>query len=91
MPVEGQATHASGHIGRSQFDIVHMINFYLGVLKGNTPENNARKITKSVAVILVAVRTARVEGEEEAKISIRGPVSYAGPGSLGGTESALRR
>jgi hypothetical protein len=45
----------------------------------------------AVAVILVAVRSARVERAEEAKISIRGPVSYAGPGSLGGTESALRR
>ncbi|MFI5005162.1 MAG: hypothetical protein ACHQE6_09120, partial [Solirubrobacterales bacterium] len=29
-------------------------------------------------------------GEYEA-ITVRGPVSYAGPGSLGGTESALRR
>ena len=25
------------------------------------------------------------------EITIRGPMSYAGPGSLGGTESALRR
>jgi hypothetical protein len=24
-------------------------------------------------------------------VKIRGPLSYAGPGSLGGTESALRR
>ncbi|HEY4427291.1 MAG TPA: M28 family peptidase [Solirubrobacteraceae bacterium] len=30
-------------------------------------------------------------GEEEFEITIRGPLSYAGPGSLGGTESALRR
>lgn len=28
---------------------------------------------------------------EPADVSIRGPLSYAGPGSLGGTESALRR
>lgn len=27
----------------------------------------------------------------EAPVTVRGPVSYAGPGSLGGTESALRR
>jgi hypothetical protein len=29
--------------------------------------------------------------DKEVEISIRGPLSYAGPGSLGGTESALRR
>jgi hypothetical protein len=29
--------------------------------------------------------------EERVEITIRGPLSYAGPGSLGGTESALRR
>lgn len=29
--------------------------------------------------------------EEHPEITIRGPLSYAGPGSLGGTESALRR
>lgn len=30
-------------------------------------------------------------GEAEARPSVRGPASYAGPGSLGGTQSALRR
>jgi hypothetical protein len=29
-------------------------------------------------------------GPELERITIRGPLSYAGPGSLGGTESALR-
>ena len=29
--------------------------------------------------------------EEHVEITIRGPMTYAGPGSLGGTESALRR
>jgi hypothetical protein len=29
--------------------------------------------------------------ETEPQITVRGPVTYAGPGSLGGTESALRR
>ena len=32
-----------------------------------------------------------VRVDEEIEITIRGPLSYAGPGSLGGTESALRR
>ena len=31
------------------------------------------------------------QAASDARVSIRGPVSYAGPGSLGGTESALRR
>jgi hypothetical protein len=29
--------------------------------------------------------------EPQPRITVRGPVTYAGPGSLGGTESALRR
>jgi hypothetical protein len=32
-----------------------------------------------------------VRVSEDAELTIRGPLSYAGPGSLGGTESALRR
>jgi len=39
-------------------------------------------------VLAVALRAARGRSEE---VSVRGPVSYAGPGSLGGTKSALRR
>lgn len=43
----------------------------------------------AVSVIAIAWRSqARVA---EAPVTVRGPVSYAGPGSLGGTESALRR
>jgi hypothetical protein len=33
---------------------------------------------------------SRADGPDD-EITIRGPISYAGPGSLGGTESALRR
>jgi hypothetical protein len=48
-----------------------------------------------VAVAVFALRApaaAPVRSPEgPAKITIRGPISYAGPGSLGGTESALRR
>jgi hypothetical protein len=29
--------------------------------------------------------------DDSTEITIRGPAYYAGPGSLGGTESALRR
>jgi hypothetical protein len=45
--------------------------------------------------IMLALRApalpARVGAQAPARVTIRGPRSYAGPGSLGGTESALRR
>jgi hypothetical protein len=39
----------------------------------------------------VIVATAARPRTEEAEITVRGPRTYAGPGSLGGTRSALRR
>jgi hypothetical protein len=46
-------------------------------------------------ITMVALRPPPVanapELDEPTEITIRGPVGYAGPGSLGGTESALRR
>lgn len=46
-----------------------------------------------LAAILVAVRKRREPDDDPAgaAVRIRGPLSYAGPGSLGGTSSALRR
>jgi hypothetical protein len=38
-----------------------------------------------------ADRPGRPTAEDGGEVTIRGPLSYAGPGSLGGTESALRR
>jgi hypothetical protein len=43
------------------------------------------------SVIVIAVRGLHEPRPEELQITVRGPVNYAGPGSLGGTESALRR
>jgi hypothetical protein len=44
----------------------------------------------AVSTVVVAVRAAG-QRPEDAPITVRGPITYAGPGSLGGTESALRR
>jgi hypothetical protein len=45
-----------------------------------------------VALIrILADRRATAAAAPPDPIRTRGPVSYAGPGSLGGTESALRR
>jgi len=45
----------------------------------------------TIRVLFARGRLARDETPSGSGIKTRGPVSYAGPGSLGGTESALRR
>jgi Peptidase family M28 len=49
----------------------------------------------AAAAAMLAVAALRppalAAGAEATEVTIRGPMSYAGPGSLGGTESALRR
>jgi hypothetical protein len=45
----------------------------------------------AISVFAIALRSAREPRPEPIPVTIRGPVGYAGPGSLGGTESALRR
>lgn len=45
----------------------------------------------ALSAALVIVRAARMPAPDALGVTVRGPVSYAGPGSLGGTESALRR
>ena len=54
VPVSRAEKYHEGKRGRSQWDIVHMIPYCVGVLRGEIPETNERKITKPVAVILLA-------------------------------------
>ena len=54
VPVFNPHKYSDGKTGRSQWDIVHMIAFCVEVLRGNIPENNPRKITKPLAIILLA-------------------------------------
>ncbi len=42
-------------------------------------------------VVAIGLRQVRAERPDYAPVTIRGPVTYAGPGSLGGTKSAIRR
>ena len=44
-----------------------------------------------VSLALIMVRIARQPRPAEVPVTVRGPITYAGPGSLGGTRSALRR
>jgi hypothetical protein len=43
------------------------------------------------SLVLVLRASRAVQAEVDAPVTVRGPVGYAGPGSLGGTSSALRR
>ncbi len=54
VPVLNVHKYSDGKTGRTQWDIVHMISYCVDVLRGEIPENNPRKITKPVAVILLA-------------------------------------
>src|SRR6188472_999763 len=54
VPVMPAQRYRDGYAGRSKWDVVHMIPFCIDVLQGGIPEQNERKITKAVAVILLA-------------------------------------
>ena len=54
VPVADAEKYGDGKVGRSKWDVVHMIPYCIGVLKGEVPEDNPRKITKPIAVILLA-------------------------------------
>src|SRR5437870_6465295 len=53
VPVLPAQRYRDGHAGRSKWDIVHMIPFCIEVLQGRVPEQNDRRITKPVALILL--------------------------------------
>ncbi len=54
VPVATAQKYADGKTGRDQWDIVHMMTYCIRVLRGEVPEDNPRKITKTVAIILLA-------------------------------------
>jgi len=54
VPVLGNEKYSSSTVGRSEFDVVHMFEFCVQVLKRDVPEKNERAITKTIAVILLA-------------------------------------
>jgi hypothetical protein len=54
VPLVPAQKYAEGTVGRSKWDIVHMIPYCVQVLQGRVPEQNERKITKPIAIILLA-------------------------------------
>src|SRR6266704_3420370 len=54
VPILPPQKYRDGSTGRSKWDIVHMIPYCIEVLQGRVPEQNERKITRPVALILLA-------------------------------------
>jgi hypothetical protein len=54
VPLFKGVKYASGKIGRNDCDVVHVIPFCVKVLDGTESDNNAFKINKRIAVILLA-------------------------------------
>jgi hypothetical protein len=54
VPVMPPQKYRDGTAGRGKWDIVHMIPYCIQVLQGRVPEQNERRITKPVAIILLA-------------------------------------
>jgi hypothetical protein len=54
VPVLVPEKYGDGKAGRAKWDVVHAVSFCVSVLRGEIPEENPRKITKPVAVILLA-------------------------------------
>lgn len=54
VPVVRVERYAESQAGRGTWDVVHIIPYCVEVLRGRVPEQNERKITKPVALILLA-------------------------------------
>jgi hypothetical protein len=54
VPIMPAQQYSAGSAGRNKWDIVRMIPYCVDVLRGKIPEDNERKITKPIAVILLA-------------------------------------
>jgi hypothetical protein len=53
VPVLNPEKYGDGNSGRGNWDVVHTIPYCIGVLRGEIPEDNSRKITKAIALILL--------------------------------------
>ncbi len=53
VPVLDPEKYGDGRTGRGNWDIVHAIPYCVGVLRGEIAEDNPRKITKPIALILL--------------------------------------
>ena len=90
LPVLAVALAYLDHFALSPFGLVWFIVLSLA---GGTPPLLASLGWCIVcgAAAAALLRAARIDAAPDQAITVRGPVSYAGPGSLGGVDSARRR
>jgi hypothetical protein len=53
VPVLNAEKYGDGKTGRGNWDVVHTIPYCIGVLRGEIPSDNPRKVTKTIALILL--------------------------------------
>jgi hypothetical protein len=53
VPVLNAEKYGDGKSGRGNWDVVHTIPYCIGILRGEIPEDNPRKITKTISLILL--------------------------------------
>jgi hypothetical protein len=73
---------------------LNLVDYALMILTSATGSVPTAVMTALVAGSLsssLLLAVSRPRGAEQDAVTVRGPVTYAGPGSLGGTKSALRR
>jgi len=84
-----------GPAGAAWLAVLLAAGGHLGVLAATVLALVTACFVRTLAVVAARGRLRRVAAAAEAALPppprVRGPGSYAGPGSLGGTESALRR
>jgi hypothetical protein len=89
VPILNLERYADGKTGRAQWDVVHMIGFCVAVLRCEIPENNPRKITRPVALILLA-HYVGAEYFDRAGYAVDPDKGQAGVGDEGGNTLMLR-
>jgi hypothetical protein len=80
-----------GPLGLSRLWLVATAGGHVSALSALAVGALAGAVATLVRILIARRRLAEIAPPDDERPRTRGPVTYAGPGSLGGTESALRR
>jgi len=88
LPAVAAALYVAGQL---QLGVAAPWRILLLIVDGQIPFGIVIPICVLIGALVASIAAARAAPRETrpAEITVRGPIGYAGPGSLGGTESAL--